>query len=347
MKNLHLILNEKFTEPFIEFINNNFDSKDHLFLIIGKGIGCKISPRENVKEISGSMKDMRILIKEMYRCKKIFLHGLFFKEIVLILFIQPWLLKKSNWIIWGGDLYWYKYREKCFKLNLYEMIRRIVIRHIGGLITYIKGDYELAQQWYGAKGKCYYSFVYPSNLYREYDLSQDKKDNKKIYILIGNSADPTNNHLEVLRELEKYKNKEIEIICPLSYGDAKYREKVIEEGIRIFEEKFKAIVNFMPYEEYLKLLAQIDIAIFNHERQQAMGNITLLLGMGKKVFLRKDITTIGFFKSLGIQVFDFFDICSFEDLIMGAKKLDLHNIDIIRKAHSQEELKKQLSIIFS
>jgi len=34
----------------------------------------------------------------------------------------------------------------------------------------------------------------------------------------------------------------------------------------------------MPLDEYLNLLAKIDIAIFNHKRKQAMGNITTLLG---------------------------------------------------------------------
>lgn len=41
----------------------------------------------------------------------------------------------------------------------------------------------------------------------------------------------------------------------------------------------------MPFEEYLGLLAKIDIAILNHKRQQAMGNITTLLGLGKKYIL--------------------------------------------------------------
>jgi hypothetical protein len=34
----------------------------------------------------------------------------------------------------------------------------------------------------------------------------------------------------------------------------------------------------MPFDEYLNLLAKVDIVIFKHKRQQAMGNITTLLG---------------------------------------------------------------------
>ncbi len=36
---------------------------------------------------------------------------------------------------------------------------------------------------------------------------------------MGNSANPTNNHIEVLNKLLKFKDEDIEIIAPLSYGE--------------------------------------------------------------------------------------------------------------------------------
>ena len=47
----------------------------------------------------------------------------------------------------------------------------------------------------------------------------------------------------------------------------------------------------MNNKDYIQFLNQIDIAVFNHNRQQAMGTIRSLLGMGKKpvwhqIFLR-------------------------------------------------------------
>lgn len=61
----------------------------------------------------------------------------------------------------------------------------------------------------------------------------------------------------------------------------------------------------MPFEEYLGLLAKIDIAILNHKRQQAMGNITTLLGLGKKYILgdRDDITSWKFCLDHEFKVF--------------------------------------------
>jgi hypothetical protein len=64
----------------------------------------------------------------------------------------------------------------------------------------------------------------------------------------------------------------------------------------------------MTLDEYLKFLKSIDIAIFNHERQQAMGNTINLLGMGKKVFMRTGLSHYDFMKSIGIILNSFTDL---------------------------------------
>lgn len=48
--------------------------------------------------------------------------------------------------------------------------------------------------------------------------------------------------------------------------------KVIIKGKELFGEKFIPLTEFMTFEKYLEFLGSIDIAIFAHKRQQAMGN---------------------------------------------------------------------------
>jgi dTDP-N-acetylfucosamine:lipid II N-acetylfucosaminyltransferase len=332
LKYLHLIHNDKFTNPYIDFINKNFDANEHLFLIAG-GVSeeiIKISKRENVITLSKDFTSLFTLINRMYKCEKIFLHGLFNFKIVFLLFLQPWLLKKSNWIVWGGDLYYYKSRNRDIKSDIREYIRTFVIKRMSGLITHIKGDYDLARAWYGVKGKYYYSFLYPSNLYKEYDLSKVEKDNGKKYIQVGNSADPSNNHLEVFNKLSNFKDNKIEIICPLSYGgDLEYKQNVITAGRKIFGDKFNPITELLPLEEYLNLLAKVDIAVFAHKRQQAIGNITTLLGLGKKVYIRDDITTWDFCKEHGLKVYsinNFDEKVFLQDITEDEKKMNIENV---------------------
>ncbi|RFU67128.1 hypothetical protein D0469_16055 [Peribacillus saganii] len=353
MKYLHVFSideNEKFSNSFMEFINKKFDSSDHYFLLTN-GKDCEITTlsQTNAKILPYNIKSIRVLTDYIYKSKKVFFHGLSNnKYIDATLFFQPWILKKCNWCIWGGDLYLYESRDQNFTSIIREIPRSYVIKNIGGLITHIRGDYELAKKWYGAKGKYYYSFMYMSNLFKEYNLIE-KKDDSKIYIQIGNSGLDTNNHIEIFHKLKKYKDEAIEIICPLSYAyesNPSYREEVIRVGEEIFGGKFKPLMKFMPFNEYINLLSKVDIAIFNHKRQQAVGNITTLLGLGKKVYIRSDITTWGFCKEHGLKVFssnnDFEEL--FEKMDESIKK---KNIENIKSKFSEEKLIEDLNKIFS
>lgn len=340
---LHLFPQDKFTVQFIEFINNNFNINEHLFIIYGMKDTYKKSQVEKYNNIIYVNKKCKCniikFIKYCNKLDKIILHSLFMPSwLKYYLFLNKSVLRKSNWVIWGGDLYLYKMRNKNLKSDLNEVIRRKIIKNLGGLITHIKGDYELAKEWYGAKGKYMYSFMYPSNLYKYYDLSKNNLDIKRtIYIQIGNSADPTNNHLDIFKKLEVYSDKNIKIICPLSYGDEDYKNKVINEGKKIFGNKFNPLLKFMDIKEYLEVLSEIDVAIFNHKRQQAVGNITSLLGFGKKVYIRSDITTWDFCKIHNLKVFD--AASDFVDLLTPLDLNDsIKNIDNVKNSFSEEKL---------
>jgi hypothetical protein len=229
------------------------------------------------------------------------------------------------------------------KQKIYEYMRAFCIKRFGGLITYLKGDYELVKKWYKAKGKYYECFMYPSNLYKEVDLTIRDKEENKIYIQIGNSADPSNNHKEIIDKLKEHKEKNIEIICPLSYGNREYAEEIKILGENIFGNKFIALMDFIKFEEYLKILSKVDIAIFNHRRQQAMGNTITLLGLGKKIYIRNDVSQWELFNEKGIKVFD--------NNTIELKKIDYNtkknNQRIVRRYFSEENLKIQWSKILN
>ena len=223
--------------------------------------------------------------------------------------------------------------------KIYYKIEEYVKGNFYGYITHIKQDYELAQKWYVAQGQYYDCFMYPSNLYRDFDIKEVNK--KYIAIQVGNSADYSNNHFEIFEKLKKFKN--IRIYCPLSYGDKIYADKVIKKGKEIFGEKFIPITKFLEYSKYLEFLSQIDIAIFAHNRQQAVGNITSLLGMKKTVYLKERVTTYSMLKELGVKVklFDILDSLErFEDDILEKNK------EIIRERFSEKRLIEEWKKIF-
>ena len=303
---VHCMNAQKFTEPFITFVEQHFDASEHRFIIreddkfpVNAGKNVVVVPK-NISRIAL----FRLYYTEFKRAEKIFLHGLFAKDLVKILALQFWVLKKCYWVMWGADLYHFIFRKRSLRTNLFEKVRAFVIRRMGHLVTYIDGDIDLARQWYGASGQAHRCFMYSSNLYKPLPAVSGVKDTSEVVILVGNSADPRNEHIDTLERLAPFAKENIRIVAPLSYGRKRYADSVIREGQRLFGDKFEAITDFMPLDDYVRLLSQVDIAVFNHRRQQAMGNIVSLLGLKKKVYLRSDITSWEFLRGLGVAVFD-------------------------------------------
>src|SRR5690606_28770612 len=112
--------------------------------------------------------------------------------------------------------------RSTFTDRIREVSRRFVIQRVGHLVTYIPGDLELARKWYGARGKYHECLMYLSNTIGpqiEPVVLQEVADRGSVNILVGNSADPTNNHIDSLQKLLSFKDHDLKIYAPLSYGD--------------------------------------------------------------------------------------------------------------------------------
>ncbi|BDF95573.1 TDP-N-acetylfucosamine:lipid II N-acetylfucosaminyltransferase [Pseudoalteromonas sp. KAN5] len=341
-KILHVAECDKFIPPFVDFVNDNFNPEEHDFLLKSGMADSKLKKNDNVRLSGGSifskLKHHYELIIKMHGADKVILHSLIDFNIVKVLFFTPWLHKKCYWMIWGADLYAYKSAPKTLKGKVNEFLRRRVISNLGHLVTYLDGDIALARKWYGAKGTYHECLMYTSNLYKEYELPESTKST--VNIQLGNSADPSNNHIEALEKLLPFKNENICIFAPLSYGQQEYAQQVIAQGEKWFGDKFKPFTEFMSFEDYLLFLGSIDIALFNHKRQQAMGNIITLLGLDKTVYIRSDTTQWQFFEKKDVKVGDIGTLNSL-DYQKGTG-----NVEIIKAYFSLENYKKQLTQLF-
>jgi len=332
--------NKKFILPFRDYIQKHFPGDRHKFIIYGNFLENEVPPSSDTLLYPSLLHSFLAISRVLHKADKIILHGLFNTRLFLILAAQPWLLRKCYWVIWGGDLYIHEATLKNWRWYRNELLRRFVIKRLGYLVTYVEGDADLARKWYQARGVYRECFVYTSNLYQDYEVNADSHDT--ITIQLGNSADPSNNHLEILERLLPFRDKEIAIYAPLSYGDQAYAKTVIDAGIERFGKKFIPITEFMPFNEYLRFLGHIDIAIFNHKRQQAMGNTITLLGLGKKMYLRCDTTSWQMLQKLGLKVFDINDI----DLSRLDVAVQIRNQSIIINHFTEMKLLTQLKTIF-
>ncbi len=344
---LHIIHNDKFIVPFIDFVAENFNNDEHLYVYFfdDNVVKYEIPEKENVLNICNRYLGKRnffalgsILTPLMKKAERIYLHGLFSDDLINYLFWHKRFLSKCYWLMWGGDLYGCMERSYSIR-NFYSLYcRRSVIRKIAFFVTYVYGEFELAVKKCNFNGEYLECFLYPNNFFDKDDFAVEK--HKGVNILVGNSADPSNNHFEIFDRLLEFRDSDMQIYVPLSYSSRKHAKEVEKRGYELFGDKFRPLMEYMPKEEYMRLLDSIDVAVFAHRRQQAMGNIISLLGMGKKVYMRSDITPWFFFEKIGIKVYDFqdFNLEPIENHVLVENRRRVANY--FSKANYIEQLKR-------
>lgn len=237
------------------------------------------------------------------------------------------------WIGWGYDYYdiigkdlylsetknlinnvKYLSLSELIKIKLIDFARKIwrirlsadqkkIIERVDYFSPVLETEYEMVKRKFsGNKFPKYITFNY-GNLEDFFAKNLEGERVKSKNILVGNSASFTNNHLEAFNLLKEINNFDSKIICPLSYGDEKYRRYIENKGIEYFGEKFISLKDFMPLAEYIQTISSCGYVIMNHCRQQAYGNIVTMLYLGAKVFLREENPLYIYLKNKGVYIF--------------------------------------------
>lgn len=119
-------------------------------------------------------------------------------------------------------------------------------------------------------------------------------------ILVGNSASSTNNHLDVFKLLRNLNISDRNIVLPLSYGNKEYANRIKHLGYDLFKKNFVPLIDFMAIDDYVQTIKKCGFVIMNHKRQQAVGNIVIMLYFGARIFLREENPTYAFLKEIGV-----------------------------------------------
>lgn len=356
----HLFDDAIFLRYYHHFISAFFKQERHEFITNAAG-NCSINSSgndsettfttfvrsENIRKPLQFIKRTFQTLQEMDKSKLIIVHG--FTEIDLLYFcLCPPLIRKTVWVIWGYDLYDYRTR----KSSLYSRIRFLAKKHIVKRVPYVisnVGDYKLLQKWYGVSPKLFQVYSLYGNGCTNVKLHIRQKDTRTINILLGNSATPTNRHTESLEILRKYNSEDIRIYIPLSYGDKEYAKSVAEYARGIFGDKVVILEKMMNTEAYNDFLSTMDIAVFNQNRQQGVGNLTYMFQSGVKIFLNDDNPLCEYYTELNLPVNSINTIpeMSFDEFIF-VDPLDVQaSTQRARDIFSEETLVKQWNEVFA
>lgn len=292
-----------FNKRIIEIFNdeeNDFDIDDHLFVTPYKHIYDEICSFANVVfEQEINPRSAELVNKYSEFGDWVFLHGMC--STTEALKIKYKNRRKIIWRTWGHDIGGYPYKKrdilrnivKCFlnflwknevksfkAIGVANSVDKIVLEDRFGKINTMTLNYP-------AKGNI--------ELYNS-AIKKEKKVRKTVNVLVGHSGIDTDNHFEVIDRLKKYCNEDVCFIFVLSYGDQEYIEKVKEYVKRNCNDKYRLILETMPYEKYVETLADVDVAILDGKNSYALANVSMLLFFKKKLFLNRNGTLAKAFK---------------------------------------------------
>lgn len=214
---------------------------------------------------------------------------------------------------------------------------KMMLERIDYFQPVLECEYELMQRNTRFQAK---EFYYPNSR-----LSVDYISQKSAVgsILCGNSATYTNNHLDVFLSIKGKIPEGCKLIVPLSYGDSSCVNKIIEY---IEETKINAQIlqDFIPKEEYFKVMNSCSYFIMGALRQQGIGNVLYALRNGIKLFLYKDSIVYKFLKSKGFYVYTIEDIDKNSFCIPLTEQQNAHHMQLLNKEVERRKKKYEDSL---
>jgi len=298
---------KKFSVGYFQFLaDHGFKLDDHELYHYGKRDPefSRIGVRANFLPSWFLPRGHLRLLRSLGRADRIIVHSLAAPLLVVWLALRPSIAHKVTWVVWGKDLYLYALStRRSLPLRIYEAFRKRAIANIGRVLTGFKEDFDELQRLYrSAANNSSCTLLYPYNVQLP-GGSISKRSEQPYTVLLGNSASVTNEHLEMLPKLAGVQEQIDEVIVPLSYGSTRrYVARVLDMGRHELGDRFSSLTDFIAPQEYFALLGGVDIAVFNHKRQEAFNNIcTLLLG-GVTVYLNDEITTARFLQRIGVAI---------------------------------------------
>lgn len=325
---LHITMREKHAAGYISFLKLMLPEYTHVFAVRNKGFETSIyydldlPDHDHVYIIDdyNTVFTDRKLRKAARKAEKIIFSGIWYAAAFMDELMRHSRLLKKTWLqFWGGDYTCFKSVPEAETLRSDRDILLRAFKQCAGLVFLTSGEYEQFREFTGIENR-HMTAPVPKDPRRKLPTKRESECPHEVpRILVGNSANPSSNHIRVLELLHSaYPHEIFDVICPLSYGGGyKYIREVTDVGHKYFNDHFIPLLNLMKPDEYESLLAGCDVGIYDFDRQQGLGNIGALLRAGKKIYLNPVSPLWRSLPERGAVVFDMNEIgvISFPDFI--------------------------------
>lgn len=309
--NLHIAPDNTFTNKFYENLqelgltDNNriiIRSNDKILKSVRHHLGFAPLYSARFDELVGDTRDY----------EKVFVH--YFTPLM-----YRWIARnyfhELNWMVWGGDLYnlpgldrlcyepltleRYIKRSRSLQSRLYDakilltqsLFSNRAYAKVTNVLTWMEEEYKFALEHLPIVAQHKFFFYENQVPYHQLDfVAQPSENSDRTVFIVGNSGSPTNNHLDAIQFLENNR-VDADLIVPVSYGDPHYIS-FLKKEIKFSFGQVKFLERYMPFDEYLRLMASSDGLIMNSLRPQGYGNILMMMYLEKAVYLNLKNTSL-------------------------------------------------------
>lgn len=279
------------------------------------------------------------LLNNLDKNVQVVFHGLFDMHTWKKLLFNP-IVKRSSCVLWGGELYRHTKAGRTIKQRIVHGLHALLINRFKQVFALNQGDAQLAQKVFKRK----HVAVLPYPLIGMQVIKRDGAENTSeqvIKILVGNSASPSNNHIDALNKLAHLAGDNIEIIMPLNYaGEPDYVERVISHANSLFKNKVTAITSMLSKAQYDALLNEVSMTVFAQQRQQGLYVAYAMLLMGKPLFLLGSTSSYANLSALGFKLYktDFLATMRFSELAYLTSTLGSNNANLMQQHFTETAL---------
>lgn len=313
---LHIsISSARMMNTYTKMIRDNFPLEEHRFLYWDNIVNDdrKLLDYGNSVELTGSEKERRLeACRQMDEADIVIWHGLLFgAKRTMIPLVYKKYMKKSIWIIRGIDMYNWRIQKGDLISRIINRINYSCRKNMPRIGYIAHPDESVYCSQFGEHAKRFYlPYAIPKDAFDTMEQYRNAipRDNGKVYVQVAHNSYTFNNHEEILDDLSKFRNENIRVIVPLSYGndwynkEDNYAARISKKAEDIFGRKVACLKRLMPPHNYSELLCNIDISVYKSKRQNALGNILRSLYTGNKVFLPPDNPLYTLYVQNGIEI---------------------------------------------
>jgi len=258
------------------------------------------------------------------KVQKIYFHSLHYFQIKLLKQIPNNI--EVHWIFWS-----YEYYQLPFKLNFlyaqnnktffYRKFISIIFEAFINLFKFKTFPWFIFSKRIYIKQlervDCFHSFI-EDDYYEVFKNSKNKpifsfhsyldidevncfnSQKEKQKVMIGHSASPLQNHIEIVNKFSNFKGNLLFIIA---YGNNVYKKQLLKHLSKQKKIEIETILNKIPFEEYNNKISSVSHFILNTYCQQGLGNIVFFLLNKTTIYLNPKSSTYKFLKRNGFYIF--------------------------------------------